>query len=182
LCERDYFFSKKMSLFGTKMFSVVFFSLFAIFLNVIILFEIKHDSSLEALAGLEPETECSIAGKVHHRVDSIKMCHRFRLTKRDDYFQVTFCHFWNKCYFWDSWGLLKLAQASSLTKICKFNQVKRVQILETRSIKFLWSTFAITNALSNIWLVDGTARFIMHTFPKFQVLKKIKNNKIIYKN
>jgi len=31
------------------------------------------------------------------------VCYSFRLTKRYDYFWVTFHHFWSKCHFWTNW-------------------------------------------------------------------------------
>ena len=39
--------------------------------------------------------------------NSYRVCHRFRLTNRNDYFGVNFDHFWIKQYFWGSLGSLE---------------------------------------------------------------------------
>jgi len=52
---------------------------------------------------------------------------RFRLIKQDDYFWVTFDHFWSKC------GILTNIGSTLITK---FNQDKLVQFCETLCTKW----------------------------------------------
>jgi hypothetical protein len=52
-----------------------------------------------------------------------RVCHRFRLTKRDDYFQVTFDHLWSKQNFLRLLAR-KLAQDQNQTTKSKFNKVR----------------------------------------------------------
>jgi len=54
-----------------------------------------------------------------------RVCHEFKLTKRDDYFWVVFDHSWSKHHFWGNWGSIK--NGSSLKPSNHF-QVKFVQI------------------------------------------------------
>ena len=37
--------------------------------------------------------------KLTPRRQFYRVCHRFRLRKQDDYFRVTFDHFWGRCHF-----------------------------------------------------------------------------------
>jgi hypothetical protein len=50
--------------------------------------------------------------------------HRFGLTKRDDYFWVSFDHFWIERYFLGKWVMVK--------SVSSHEQVSLVQICETR--------------------------------------------------
>ena len=59
----------------------------------------------------------------HYRV-----CHRFRLMKQDDYFRVSFDHFWIKHHIIRQLGQYwKLAQAKNQTSICNFSLPKSVK-------------------------------------------------------
>ena len=58
-----------------------------------------------------------------------RVCHGFRLTKRDDYFWVTFDHFWSKHHFFEAAGAL--VEISSSLQSSNHNQVKLAQIRET---------------------------------------------------
>ncbi len=55
-------------------------------------------------------------------------CYGLRLTKRDDYFLVTFDHFWRNCHFMKQLGQYKkLARAYNQTTKIKFNLSKFVK-------------------------------------------------------
>ena len=57
-----------------------------------------------------------------------RVCHRFRLTKQADYFQVNFDHFWIEHPFIRQLGQYwKSARAYNQTTICNFSLPKTVQ-------------------------------------------------------
>ena len=73
---------------------------------------------------------------------SYRVCHGLRLTNQDDYFRVTFDHFWRErhffeanLFFWRSWGsrksCLEPKTRPAKPSLTKFNQVKLVQIPDT---------------------------------------------------
>ncbi len=84
-----------------------------------------------------------------------RVCHEFRLTKRDDYFRVDFYHFWIKHYFWRRLGQYwKLAWALNRTTIWNLSLPKSMK----RSIQIIDDDCSAWKLLrpSDIWWAEPT--------------------------
>ncbi len=68
---------------------------------------------------------------------------RFRLKTRDDYYQVTFDHFWGHYCFWSSWEVVKIGSSLKPYFISKFKQVKLVHIRERSNSNDIWHFFGL---------------------------------------
>ncbi len=56
-----------------------------------------------------------------------RVCRKFRLTKRVDYFWVNFDHFWIKQYFWISGSVMKIDSSLKPNHLGKFSLPKSVK-------------------------------------------------------
>jgi len=75
--------------------------------------------------------------KLGHSSISYRVCHRFRLTNRDDYFRVDFDHFWIECRFLEAAGVveniglsLKGLKQATIGKFSLSKSVKRSALIK----------------------------------------------------
>ncbi len=92
----------------------------------------KHSFAIEKEEKLLNKKTEVATFRLHMYVFSVwcyRLCHGFRLTKRDDYFWVDFDHFWIKQYFWRQlgqyWNLTRALNWTTIGKFCLPKSAKR---------------------------------------------------------
>jgi len=104
------------------------------------------------------------------RIKINKVCHGFRLTKRDDYFWVDFDHFWIERYFWRQLGQYIEYWLEPKTKPpsgnLAWNALYNISLLIIIVI-----TLSQTKSDNINWMKTMTRDFYIKTFCKWVILK-----------